>query len=267
MLHNKKLEEKQFDELHKLTQEHLKAKDAYQKLYDKYYHAGQQITNDQRAEVRKAFTAYDKNYGEQKLKEMVARHQREREEYNAEAYQRWTQLEAKREDLIKEYGSITNIPKEVMDKYKEEKRQYDVEWGENGNQLKDMLKEQNTARSEEEKKRDKIFYDRTLSPYQKTIRKHMEERIEFNGKVADNWRQHEIYRDDLVKEYNGWQNVPPYQKELFKQRKDEFEKEWGDDGKQKQSMSKRHHEEIATQIRLETEKHRDPQKDREKEKE
>lgn len=267
MLENKEMEDRHLKELIEFHREKDKALENFHRLYHQYYHSGQQITTDQRAEVRKAFTAHDKDFSPEKVKEFEAKQRREREEYNAEAYQKWTKLELKRDDLINQYGNIDKVPKEVMDKYKEEKRAYDFEWGENGNQLKSLLKEQQQEISERERLRDEMWNEQNLSPYQKTIRKHMQERIDFNGKVADNWQQHEKYRDDLVKEYNGWNNVPAYQKELFKQRKEGFEKEWGDEGTQKQAMRKRHHEEIATQMRIETEKHRSPEKDKDRQRE
>jgi hypothetical protein len=209
----------------------------------------------------------EKEYGKDKLNEMLRDHIREREEYNAEAYTKWTALEEKRDELIKQYGKIDNIPKEQWDKYQEQKRLYDKEWGENGEQLSAMQREHSKDMHGHEKA-VQAYHEKHLGPYEKTIRQHMKERVEFNGKVADHWRQHEQFRETLAKEYKGWQQVPPYQKEQFKKRKEDFEKEWGDDGTQKQEMRQRHQKEIAVQIRLETEKHRDQQeqKDRDREK-
>lgn len=269
MLTNEEMEQRHREEDYQFIAAQSQAKREYDALYEKYYKSGQQITNDQRAEVRKAFAQFDSRYGEKQEKEMLARHLREREEYNAEAYKKWTKLEEKRSELINKYFGKDEVPKELWDKYKEEVREYDAEWGANGKQMTAMLEEQQWELSDYQKAKLEHYEKTKLSPYQQTIRTHMRERIEFNGKVADNWRQVEAFREELVKDYKDWNNVPDYMKDAHKRNKQEFERVWGEDGLHKQEMRKRHHKEIQAQMRMETEKYRNPekQKDRDREKE
>lgn len=97
----------------------------------------------------------------------------------------------------------------------------------------------------------------------------MKERVGFNGRVADNWKQVEAFREALVSDFNGWNNVPEHLKDMHKRNKQEFEHVWGEDGLHKQEMRQRHHREISAQMRVETEKYRsnDQQADRDREKE
>lgn len=104
--------------------------------------------------MSKAFTGFDKMYGDKKEKEFFAKHEREREEYNAEAYIKWTPFDEKRSELINEYCVKENVPKDLGDKHKEDIRQYDFVWGANGNQINELLKEQNIELYEHQKQHE-----------------------------------------------------------------------------------------------------------------
>lgn len=261
---SQELEDRLNQEMYEFVRDAGKAERAYESLYEKYYKTGQQITNQQRAEVREAYIDYDSRYGKEKEEEMLARHEREREEYNAEAYLKWTKLEGKRSDLIKQYGSVDEIPKAVWEEHKNEIREYDAEWGANGQQIKALQEEHNYDEDIRMKRYIEYMEKEGLPPYQRTIRRHMKERVEFNGKVADNWKQQEEYRESLVKEYQGWSNVPQYQKDLYDFHKSEFEREWGEAGKQKEAMIQRHRDEIAEQMKEETARFRNRERDRDR---
>lgn len=73
----KKKQREQWEAFHK---EKEAAQHQYQRLYDKYYKAGNEITSDRRAEVRKSHSGVEKKYGKDKLNEMLRDHIREREE-------------------------------------------------------------------------------------------------------------------------------------------------------------------------------------------